>query len=68
MTIGRRVELYADAVGMWRWRVWSDNGNILADSGQGYKNHLDCLGLAQGLFPGLPVTDPLQLQQPAQPA
>ncbi|AUX08869.1 hypothetical protein AArcSl_1237 [Halalkaliarchaeum desulfuricum] len=29
-------ELYEDAAGNWRWRLRHDNGNIIADSGQGY--------------------------------
>lgn len=31
-----RFELYTDAEGQWRWRLVHRNGNILADSGQGY--------------------------------
>lgn len=31
-----RFELYEDADGQWRWRLVHRNGNILADSGQGY--------------------------------
>jgi len=29
-------ELYEDREGKWRWRLRHDNGNILADSGEGY--------------------------------
>jgi len=29
-------ELYTDNDGQWRWRLVHDNGNILADSGEGY--------------------------------
>ena len=29
-------ELFEDAQGQWRWRLVHDNGNILADSGEGY--------------------------------
>ena len=29
-------ELYEDAGGQWRWRLVHDNGNNIADSGQGY--------------------------------
>ncbi|MFC3957134.1 HVO_2922 family protein [Halovivax cerinus] len=31
-----RFELYRDGVGEWRWRLVHDNGNIIADSGEGY--------------------------------
>ncbi|WP_227375196.1 HVO_2922 family protein [Haladaptatus halobius] len=30
-------ELYQDARDEWRWRLVHDNGNIIADSGEGYK-------------------------------
>lgn len=29
-------ELFEDKQGKWRWRLVHDNGNILADSGEGY--------------------------------
>ena len=29
-------ELYRDHRGKWRWRLRHANGNIIADSGQGY--------------------------------
>ncbi len=31
-------ELYEDRAGKWRWRLVHDNGNIIADSGQGYSS------------------------------
>lgn len=31
-------ELYEDAGGKWRWRLVHANGNIIADSGQGYSS------------------------------
>ena len=31
-------ELYEDNAGEWRWRLVHDNGNIIADSGQGYSS------------------------------
>lgn len=31
-----RFELYEDAGGEWRWRLVAANGNIIADSGEGY--------------------------------
>lgn len=33
---GTRYELYQDEAGDWRWRLRHANGNIIADSGQGY--------------------------------
>lgn len=29
-------ELYRDSAGEWRWRLVVPNGNIIADSGEGY--------------------------------
>ena len=29
-------ELYEDSAGEWRWRLRHDNGNIIADGGEGY--------------------------------
>ena len=34
---------YPDAAGKWRWRLVSPNGRIIADSGQGYDSHRDCM-------------------------
>jgi len=33
-----RFELYRDRAGDWRWRLRHDNGNVIADSGQGYSS------------------------------
>lgn len=33
---------YEDAKSEWRWRLKSANGNIIADSGEGYENKADC--------------------------
>lgn len=33
-----RIDLYKDSAGKWRWRYVANNGRILADSGQGYRN------------------------------
>lgn len=30
------IELYEDRANEWRWRLRHDNGNIIADSGEGY--------------------------------
>lgn len=35
--------VYRDAQNKWRWRLKAANGNILADSGEGYSNKSDCL-------------------------
>lgn len=37
-----RFELYRDAAGEWRWRLRVQNGNVIADSGEGYARREDC--------------------------
>ncbi|SEW04816.1 HVO_2922 family protein [Halobacterium jilantaiense] len=31
-------EVYEDAAGQYRWRLVHENGNIIADSGEGYSS------------------------------
>jgi uncharacterized protein YegP (UPF0339 family) len=35
-------ELYQDRSDDWRWRLVHDNGNIIADSGEGYASRQKC--------------------------
>ncbi|MFP4626711.1 MAG: HVO_2922 family protein [Natronomonas sp.] len=35
-------EMYEDRAGKWRWRLIHDNGNIIADSGEGYASRQKC--------------------------
>ena len=44
------VELYQDEANEWRWRAVSNNGNVVADSGEGYKRYSDAENAAQELF------------------
>ncbi len=37
-----RFEMYQDVKREWRWRLWSENNRIIADSGEGYKRREDC--------------------------
>jgi uncharacterized protein YegP (UPF0339 family) len=34
--MGATFELYADNEGKYRWRLVHDNGNVIADGGEGY--------------------------------
>jgi hypothetical protein len=34
--MGATFELYADKEGKYRWRLVHDNGNVIADGGEGY--------------------------------
>jgi uncharacterized protein YegP (UPF0339 family) len=51
MTLQPRIEIYKDAAGEWRWRAKAENGEIVADGGEGYINRVDCVAVAQILFP-----------------
>ena len=37
-----RFEIYKDAGGDWRWRLRTLNGNVIADSAEGYERRADC--------------------------
>jgi len=38
-----QVEVYRDTAGEYRWRLRAVNGNILADSGEGYETSTSAL-------------------------
>lgn len=38
-----KFETYLDTHVEWRWRLRANNGKIIADSGEGYKNYIDCV-------------------------
>jgi len=44
-----KVYVYKDASSEWRWHRYADNGNIISNSGEGYKNRQDCLDMATKL-------------------
>lgn len=44
-----RYELYKDAAHEWRWRAIAVNGNVVATSGEGYKNKGDCEAMVDQL-------------------
>lgn len=37
-----RFELYKDHDAEWRWRLRTQNGNVVADSAEGYRHREDC--------------------------
>lgn len=55
MTRLDRVEVYKSGIvrTRWRWRYVAANGNILADSGQGYTRRVDCLRGLQTVVDGV---------------
>lgn len=48
-------QAYQDSNGEWRWRIKHRNGNVLADSGEGYVNRHDMLETLFNLHPGIDV-------------
>jgi len=43
VTKSPEVEHYKGLDGDWRWRVRAANGDIVADSSEGYRNRGDCV-------------------------
>lgn len=37
--------VYPDNNREWRWALYAANGNIIADSGEGYANKQDCVNM-----------------------
>ena len=37
-----QFQIYQDARSEWRWRYVAENGNNMANGGEGYKNKSDC--------------------------
>ena len=45
-----QTEVYQDAAGEWRWRRKGPNGEIIADSGEGYTRQEDAARAAARVF------------------
>ena len=45
-----RFEVYRDRAGEWRWRLVHWNGNIVADSGEGYASRYNATRAARGVM------------------
>ena len=50
-------ELFEDAVEEWRWRLRHRNGNIVADSGQGYASRSNAVEAVTGVKRNAPGAD-----------
>ncbi len=46
-----KVDVYKDEAGEWRWTATADNGEIVADSGEGYVDLDWAIKAATDLFP-----------------
>ncbi|SEH52638.1 Uncharacterized conserved protein YegP, UPF0339 family [Halopenitus malekzadehii] len=58
-------EVYEDAAGEWRWRLRHDNGNIIADSGEGYASKRNATDAVERVQTYVPDADVLDIQDAA---
>lgn len=56
----RRVHIYKDDAGEYRWRRVAMNGEVVADSAEGYTRKHDACGAALNENPGLTLFDRTQ--------
>ena len=51
------VELFTDTTGDHRWRAVARNGEIVATSGEGYRNASHARAMAERILPGVEIRD-----------
>lgn len=56
-------ELYEDQAGEWRWRLVAANGNIVADSGEGYASKQGAKRGIRSVKEGAPEASVRDLEQ-----
>lgn len=52
---GLFAQAYRDGSGEWRYRIKHRNGNVLADSGEGYRHRVDMLTALEHIHAGIEV-------------
>ena len=52
-----RLVMFRDATGEWRWRAVARNGEIVATSGEGYRNASHARAMAERILPGVEIRD-----------
>jgi uncharacterized protein YegP (UPF0339 family) len=67
-----RYEMYKDHKAEWRWRLRAQNGNVLADSAEGYRHRDDCengirLTKGSGDAPVVDMSAKIAAESPTQP-
>lgn len=60
---GKRVEVYEDDAGEYRWRRFEENGAETGKSEEGYVEHGYALEVAAKRNPGYPVVDVVTLER-----
>jgi hypothetical protein len=58
-----RFEVYEDAEGNYRWRLVHPNGNILADSGQGYASRQGALDGVESVRENVPDATVVRIER-----
>ena len=58
-------EVYEDRAGEWRWRLVHDNGNIIADSGEGYASRQKCEQGLASVRRNAPDADAVHVETPS---
>ena len=57
-------EVYEDRAGQWRWRLVHDNGNVIADSGEGYASRQKCEQGLESVQENAPGADVERVEEP----
>jgi uncharacterized protein YegP (UPF0339 family) len=57
-------EVYEDLVSEWRWRLVQENGNIIADSGEGYTSRQNCVQGLNKVKRNAPEADVVEVEEP----
>jgi uncharacterized protein YegP (UPF0339 family) len=47
-----KIQIYRDTNDEWRWRMKAPNGEVIADSGEGYYNYADVTFIVDKIFGG----------------
>lgn len=63
---GYAIEIFKDSAKEWRWRIFAENGQIVAISGEGYERHKDLIVVLDRLFPR--PEDAVPATAPSEPA
>jgi uncharacterized protein YegP (UPF0339 family) len=63
-----KFELYKDKAGEYRWRLRHQNGNIIADSGEGYKTKANAINGINSVKENVKEAGMKELEAPAKPA
>ncbi|MFP4590887.1 MAG: HVO_2922 family protein [Halobacteriales archaeon] len=56
--------VYEDRAGKWRWRLVHDNGNIIADGGEGYASRQKCEQGIESVRRNAPEADVTRVDDP----